>query len=247
VGFFIASVWVVMVIVENHHEVLTYWAEYRRTLKQAPLLLTLDHHTDTSAAFRMHLKEFRPNTEEFHRQQKNLLGAMSFNDSNSIREGIQKLAHDEHIMAALNTDIVSSAFVVAQNAMDTDETIFQRYKICCFAALRDQNDEKPKVNEYDQLLESEFLQQAFTHFFKVCPYFQSLETFLCQNYILDIDLDYLNTFGVVDPKDSFFINTLAKHAGLVTIAKEKRHVLMCAQDSGLTSDFLLEKLKSLLA
>jgi hypothetical protein len=235
-----------MVVVKNHHEVLEHWADYRRRRPQAPLLLTLDHHTDTSPAFRLYLKEFRQTPQEFIRRQKNLLSSMNFQNAQSIRQGIQNLAHDEHITAALSADIISSAFVIAQNAVDTDGAVYEQHKICCFAAFRDQNKSLSKENQLDLLLESEFLQQAFAHFSKVSSPFRSIETFILHDYILDIDLDYLNTCKSVEPENSVFLKTLAEHAGLITVAREDRHVLMCAKDSALTADYLLEKLKLLL-
>jgi hypothetical protein len=38
-------------IAEKHHHILEAWADYRNTVDEAPLLLSLDHHTDTREPF----------------------------------------------------------------------------------------------------------------------------------------------------------------------------------------------------
>ena len=37
--------------VDQHHQVLEFWAAYRRERGNAPAALTFDHHTDTLPAF----------------------------------------------------------------------------------------------------------------------------------------------------------------------------------------------------
>jgi hypothetical protein len=235
-----------MVVVESHHHVLPHWAKYRSRLQRAPILLTLDHHTDTSPAFRKHLSNYTKGSVEFLNQQNELLSTMNFKNLTSVENAVQKLAHDEHITAALKADIISGAFVIAQNAIDTDRNTFAEHKICCFSALRETSRNAFESYEQDRLLEADFLQNAFKHFCKVSPFFSSTDIFLKQDYILDIDLDYLNTFKVVEPKDASFIKEIANHAGLITVAKEPRHVSMCALEEGLTADYLLQKLQQLL-
>lgn len=48
-------------IVEDHNEVLLSWSKYRRAVDSSPILLTLDHHTDTHAPFAR--KIIMPNTK----------------------------------------------------------------------------------------------------------------------------------------------------------------------------------------
>ena len=70
---------------------------------------------------------------------------------------------------------------------------------------------------------------------------------LAAPYILDIDLDYFNTFASTTPSDKSALQELAKGASLITIATEPGHVRACSLDGGLTSELLLPKVVELLA
>ena len=218
-------------IVDSHHKVLTAWAEYRKTLDSAPRLITLDHHTDTSPPFRNFIKNnFRP--EEFNEKQTELLNQVDFENKNTVFKAVEKLSNDEHIVTAIKADIVSSAFVVAHNAANTDLRTYSEHKIAC-----------KNINNSDSVLETEVLNEAFKSFEGVLT--EACEPALFKNsYILDIDLDYFNTFKAVAPNDSSLFESVLKNAGLITIATEPEYVKNCALDSGLTSEYLLEKLLS---
>ncbi len=62
------------------------------------------------------------------------------------------------------------------------------------------------------------------------------------SFILDIDLDYFNSFKSIDPDNVSTFKKIAQQAGLVTIATEPGYVKSCAIDEGLNSEYLLEKL-----
>lgn len=63
-------------------------------------------------------------------------------------------------------------------------------------------------------------------------------SFFDGSYILDIDLDYLNTCRSIEPRDSQEFLKLVKNAALVTVATEPDYVQHCAREAGVTSDFL---------
>lgn len=228
-----------MVIVEHHHQVLESWAAYRKTLPKAPRLLTLDHHTDTSPPFRHYLNKNLP--ADLHEEMRQaLLAEIDFKDKHSLTAATEKLSHDEHILTAIKTDIVSSAFVVAQNARDTDLTVYKQHRICCYSVGRNPSQLRATIDECDNVLESSFLSSALTFFQQMCA--QVEENFLEGEYILDIDLDYFNTKKSINPTESGVFRKLIQGAGLITVATEKNHVSICAREPGLTSEDLLESL-----
>ena len=98
----------------------------------------------------------------------------------------------------------------------------------------------------DKVAESVFLAEMVTSFSEALA--KTAEPALLQEpYILDIDLDYFNTFASVAPMDATVLRQLANGAGLITIATEPKHVKACALDASLTSEHLLTKLLALLA
>jgi UPF0489 domain len=232
-----------MKVVESHHQVLSVWAEYRRKCERAPVLLTLDHHTDTSLPFRSHLgKQFPKDRILQEEQRQNLLKQISYLDAVSVMKAEALLSHDEHILTALNTDILSSAFVIAQNARDTDLETYRQHRVCCYSVGR--SGAHVSLSECDHVLESSFLRSAIEHFNQIRK--QNGEGELLEgDYILDVDLDYFNTMRAVNPQNPQLYKQLYKKAGLVTVATETVHVLLCSRESGLTSTKLLESLEQL--
>lgn len=235
-----------IVIVDSHHKVLPAWANFRRSLHAPPRLLTLDHHTDTSPPFRNFIRSaLKPG--EFHGEslQKEWLAALDFQNALSVEESLLRLSNDEHIVTAIRTKIISSALVIAHNAYDTDLQIYEEHRIMCRGV-----DRKPQSNallrsDYDQVLESFFLEDALRGFDDLLK--KSNEPPLCKApYILDIDLDYLNTIESVRPRDPKALQKLARNAGLISIATEPEYVKSCARDASVTSETLLPALLALL-
>lgn len=233
-----------MVIVESHHYVLEAWAEYRARLPFAPRLLTLDHHTDTSSPFRKYFS----GTKNVNSLQiaNTWLASIDYKDPATIKAVLPRLSHDEHIVTAIKTNIIAAAFVIAQNAYDTDLAIYKEHKIMCLGLDRKENSKGLTPSDCDRALESEFLDEMLLQFDT------NLSTvgeapLLSTPYILDIDLDYLNTLRAAQPQNSAALRRLAKHAGLITVATEPNHVQMCAFDKNLTSEGLLEQITKLLS
>ena len=123
---------VMLTIVESHHHVLRSWASYRNALGFAPRLLTLDHHTDTSAPFRTY---FRKNgisdSIKISERRSEFIKNIDFANSSTVESAIERLDHDEHIMTAIEANIIHSAFVIAHNARETDIETYEKYRVMC--------------------------------------------------------------------------------------------------------------------
>jgi hypothetical protein len=145
----------------------------------------------------------------------------------------------------LETDILSSAFVVAQNAQTTGVDIYKKHRIMCQSVYPEFLPATERRFFCDQVLESDFLKEKIKAFNLLLQSVSEPEL-LSTPYILDIDLDYLNTFKSVQPNQNLFIQHLVKGAGLVTVAIESAHVKMCALEPDLTAQILLDQLKQTL-
>lgn len=222
-------------VVEHHHHVLSAWAHYRNASQEAPVLVTIDHHTDTSAAFRAELAGLPE--RDYESLKKTWLEEASFTRPQSIEVAIHRLRHDEHIQFAIDAGIISAAFVIAQNAMTTGVDVFNSHKICCYEVSE---------KDWDRIIESEFLDNALAHFKKISGEAGFSQWNEDRPIIFDIDLDAFKTKKSIRPDCSRTLSGLASQAGLVTIATEPDFVLNCAIESGVNSEFLLKELQSLL-
>lgn len=106
-------------VVTKHHFVLQAWAELRQTLPTAPILITLDHHTDTAPAFRAHLHRTRMHDPQVHgidhfcRLMDQKLHRIDYHNPQSIVDAVLHLNHDEHIHAAIQAGILNHAYAIS--------------------------------------------------------------------------------------------------------------------------------------
>lgn len=237
-----------MIIVDRHNKVLPAWAEYRRSLSSAPRLITLDHHTDTSRPFRSFLRKQHGNSltlQQIQQESQHMLSQMNFNSPEQILKAVEKIDNDEHIVAAIQTDIISDALIIAHNAKDTDLQTYREHRILCKAVDDLQGGGQVTRADCDRVLESDFLSTRFQSFSQSLL---ELNRPLLDDvpYILDLDLDYFNTRKSISPQDSTFFRRLSKRAGLITIATEPSYVAHCALDPELDSQLILKELMSLI-
>jgi hypothetical protein len=235
------------IIVESHHQVLSSWAEFRRKLRHPPRLITLDHHTDTSKPFRNLLRKlYGPKSRQAEAQRSQWIAELDYRDPATVEKAMERLGNDEHILAAIQSQIISSAFVIAHNALNTDIATYIEHKVMCQSVDRKLGSTKLDRTDLDQVLESKFLGEVFAAFNQQLQ--EIGEPRLDEApYILDIDLDYFNTQRSICPKDPLKIQALAREAGLITIATEPEYVKTCALDAGLSSEGLLQALRGLLS
>lgn len=99
-------------VVDDHHKALAAWVLVRRTLEKPPVLISLDHHTDTLEAFSR--RSAGPDTMYVSDPKKRaeMLAGPRWGDDASVVEAIERLEHDEHIDAAARCDILRAAFCV---------------------------------------------------------------------------------------------------------------------------------------
>lgn len=103
-------------IFRDHHHALLPWSKIRGDFETAPILITLDHHTDTRPAYLNHMfhtyGEDSVNNVEIR---ESLASKVVYSSEGSVNEAIQNLRHDEHIHAAILSDIIKFAFVIQLN------------------------------------------------------------------------------------------------------------------------------------
>ncbi len=238
-------------VVDHHHKVLKYWAECRNSAVHAPRLLTLDHHTDTSKPFRKAIgKKIKSlgleySEAEFLKLQKDYFENLNYNNPDSVDYAVENLSHDEHVVTAIKSGIISSALVIAHNALNTDLETYKNHKIICSTVPEEINTKGIKKPIFNCVLESEFLKNSIDYFNSITDLAKEIRL-LDGPYILDIDLDYFNTFDSIKPKEDSFFKQLAKNASLITIATEPEYVKICAAESGLTADYLLSEMNRIL-
>lgn len=99
-------------IVKKHHHAFRHWAHHRRSVESAPILVTLDHHTDTLMAYYRSFFNGINNVKQRHDEAIAYARSVNFRDDNSIDAAIKRLEYDQHIDAAIKADILSKAFVI---------------------------------------------------------------------------------------------------------------------------------------
>ncbi len=112
-------------IVEDHHHVLEPWAIYRTTTDTAPILVTLDHHTDCHLAFLAHCyNQYTGESDEIYIKRDKCreicVEHINYNNLHSVQSAIENLRFDEHIDTAIKSTIIKKAFVISYQG-DTDK------------------------------------------------------------------------------------------------------------------------------
>lgn len=224
-------------VVDDHEFALVAWAKIRRTAAKAPLLISLDHHTDTHLAFRQEISRgFKQRDDDaFMREVGARCRAIDFKNEESVVAAAQKLNFDEQIDAGVRADIIAAACVVHHAICEVtvearacpDSALIVEVPITCH----------PKEHA-DRVLETEVLVEAFA------AVKRRLECdVLATRFILDVDLDFFHTTRALVPRDSSLFHEIIRKSCAVTIAVEKGCVRSLAEGETLEPSALLERLQ----
>ena len=199
-------------IVEKHHEVLEAWEKY-----QGYNIITLDTHKDTQLCF---------TGKNLDREQ----GINDYKNSNkSIAQIIENLKNDEHIDFATRSGMISKVFTITHdvssnknenpNTCNKDGIEQNGYKeepIIQYKNVDYVNNNYPTEGTYTytriHALSNNILNDAIS-------FFKGIDSNCLDQYILDIDLDYICTMYAFDT-DLTVLKSLIKNAAAITIAKE---------------------------
>ena len=204
-------------IVEEHHQVLPFWAEISGT-EALDFILTLDHHTDVLPAFSR--SEIKPEI-----------------DRTKPEEAIRLLRHDEHIDWALRAGIMNRAIILSHENFTA--AAHPAMNVICPELWPETqvilNSGAEAVSAAEKVLEPEYLQYAV-----------STED-LKKNYILDLDLDNFLCEKALHPDDPSFFLELVSHAKGISISMERdwQRILRLKGET-LTAEDILSMLESLI-
>lgn len=192
--------------VDQHHQVLEFWAAYRRERGNAPAALTFDHHTDTLPAFG------RAAADETERQKR--IAGVDFRDPGTVTAALADLRHDEHLDLALRSDMISRSIVVAH--YDNPG--------CANENIRVVAPEWPDLTEllnapekFRPLAASVFTDEFLMPLLEKADFVPEEQA----GFILDIDMDYALTPEVFSPQNGTLFRRLLANAGLITISREE--------------------------
>jgi hypothetical protein len=217
-----------IVTVGLHHQVLTAWAEYRRTLVSAPAVLSFDFHTDVMRCFRGR----EPDPAD-----------SAWRSADAVADAVAKLRHDEHFDWALRGGVIGSAVIAALSP-------------CAVAPEHEklQVIRHPDLPEVDAMLNDP---EAFRPLASSVLSDGFLEPLLADimpeaGFILDVDCDYFMCPEALDPLHHEVFDTLVKRAGLVTVSLENDWVRLLRLPGGdfsgsLAAEILEERINALLA
>lgn len=100
-------------VFEDHNWALLPWAEISNSLSSIPYLITLDHHTDTHPAFLNYAYwESKQKSEIAAILRAEKCAKINKNDTDSLAAAINQLRHDEHIDAAIKSNIITHSFSI---------------------------------------------------------------------------------------------------------------------------------------
>ena len=211
-------------IVENHHEVLPFWSALRRRLGLAPVVLTLDFHTDTLPAFDHCRQHGRPHPP---------VGA-------ALTEVLPLLRHDEHLDYALQAGFIRQAFVCSHVNFSRDvNPAIQILHDPATPSYPQSADADAGYRRYaDRVLETDYLSRRL----------RRAEAFQFRPgatpFILDIDLDYFQTAAGMKPQTPQLFHHLIRQAAAVTISRETIWVeLLRLAGETIDADNLLAQLR----
>lgn len=162
-------------IVESHNEVLRPWSELRNNEDKAPILLTMDHHTDTHDAF---LSKIFTGKELDYNLQEELLNRIDYQNVSSIEDAINNLKNDEHIATAIKANIINCAFVIAYDAGPGNSP----------SSKEEMTDNQFRNDHFIELMLGQ----------KACPSYTRPYNYLCDDEVM-----YIPDWSILDGLDNY--------------------------------------------
>ncbi|CAO3453957.1 hypothetical protein [Azospirillum largimobile] len=257
---------------EDHATALLPWAELSCVSSTKPYLITLDFHTDTHPAFLNHcFWNVSQDPDKAGPERDRLCKNLNKHDTISINNAISLLKHDEHIDAAIKSDIINHSFTIQRESSSTlsreeedffemdfmytfqnprprppftysvpEDRMFVIGQTCAIGCPRGPHDDQCIIDHINQAIEDIYLQACLNEM-TTMSVTSGLGALTERPYILDIDLDYFQTFRSVNPISSTVFHDLIRGALGITIAKESVCVEMGRKEETLDSSYLLNK------
>jgi hypothetical protein len=199
---------------EDHGTAILPWAEMVESLGSPPLLLTLDHHTDTNSAWlRSLFTQVGRDLDLMESLRKERISKIKINDQESLSSAIGDLHHDEHIDLALRLGLFSEVVVIQHSSAEPLPEWEQRgMTVLPFEKNLLENDSQ-KRSFYNRALEDDWLGPLLN------PLPAHLNPWKTP-YVLDIDLDYFKTKKSLHPENSGLFQRLIQGAIGITVAEE---------------------------
>lgn len=209
-------------VVDNHHEVLTFWAALQRETFAPLTVLTVDHHTDVVRAFRDDSRKIAPG---------------AWRDAVVVQQAVSELKHDEHFDWAVRSGLIREAFIASHTCATLPAN--EKLHVCCDPAWPDENEIFREPEKYrslaDSVLESDYLFRQFGDPEKY------------GRFILDIDCDYILTEKALYPRDDMFFRRLLEKAEIITVSLETDWVrLLRFRGESISSAQIVSRITNLL-
>lgn len=183
-------------VTDLHHEVLRFWATWRREHDFMPSVLTLDHHTDVVQAFR---------------NESIVVPEGAWRSEECVERAVAELKHDEHFDWAVRSGLIKEAFIASHTNATAPAN--GALHICMDPRWGEENDlfrEPERLRPLaDSVLESDYLYRCFGDIEKY------------GRFILDIDCDYFLTVKALSPQDDSYFRMLCQKAEIITVSLEK--------------------------
>jgi hypothetical protein len=249
-------------IVMKHQAVLEAWADIRKTLSKAPILITLDHHTDTILAFNRHLcvsgrhKVDAQSWEHIFALAEEDCQKIKVNDRASVIDAVGRLNNDEHIDAAIRAGIIDHAYVISYSESYGEPRvadgeayerpyngIFQLKSGCTVGCKPSTHTDDCYLEHSAQAIETIYLQDKLNTIRRMSQAL-GISNVLEERFVFDVDLDYFHSARSIAPKDPTRFYDLIRRAIAITVATESRFVQSeRLPGESITADWLLERLK----
>ncbi len=244
-------------IVKSHNQVLEAWEPGEKQN-----LFSLDFHTDTRNAFynyaywRAH-SEVNAGKVPDHKVRKNELMEEKIrlyrNNRMTLEQVNDNLKHDEHLDFAVRTEMIDTAFILANNTNKTSSNPnvhivnskeeYDNHRLIEYSlssADSVETGDQGREQMAHRAIESEVLEEAFS----VAESYR--ETFF-DRFILDIDCDYFNTEQSLYPENRESFEKLIRDSEFITIALEPECVDICRYEGhDLDSRKILKRLLAII-